>query len=226
MKQTNKTLASISLIVIFCFSAVSAKADSFKVKARDAIKKTFQHDGERLEAAHPLRDKPTFFIYSDDLQGKSPFRSVKCDKSISFSLYVKGKAQPGGTSLGIINMGVCRTGTEVTDTLIQKQREMHDVIMPHMLKYLTRLGVHNGGEYHVRNINAELVIHSFYVVAVGHGAVYAPTSIITSKANGQAVLLQFRMPPTCDNVSNPKISFCTDLNSAFAMVGKHLLQNE
>lgn len=226
MKKYNKTLVSISLIAIFCISEGSATADTFKVKAKEAINKALKHDGARLDSAHPLRGNPTFFVYNSDLKGKSPFRSVKCNKSISYSLYVKGKTQSGTASLGVINMGLCHIGTEVTDTLLKQQREMHGVIMPHMLKYLIRFGVRNGDEYHISNINADLVMHSFFVVAVGHGALYAPTSIVTSHTKGQAVILQFRMPPTCENVSNPKIAFCTDLDKAFAIMAKSLLQKE
>jgi hypothetical protein len=200
-----------------------AQDDSFRIITRESIKSALAQDNEVLVAAHSIGKQDEFFLYSSNLD--QPVQPVKCAQSIKYSLSVKGDTQSGEAFLGTLNMGLCNIGVEINNDMLETQQHTHKVYMPHVEQYLSRVGVKNGVEYRLKQLNSDVTLHSYYVVAIGHGASFAPTAMVTSRQKQQVVLLQFSMPPDCRYVANQAISFCSNLDNAFEIMATHILRS-
>lgn len=211
------------LVLSFSVNKLSVAETNFKAKASKSIKSVFDIDNNG-DFSLMKSDTKDFYLYTNDLKGKSPLVKINCNKSSSFNIVSKSKNRPGGiASIGIINIGLCDSGHELKIDVLKNQIKMHDLFQSILLKSGRNIDMENIIQYRSKTLNSSLSMMSFTITIFGHGAMISPTAIITSNKSTDIVVLQFLMPPNCELIEDNSLTICNNLEKTFEIISLSLL---
>jgi len=216
----NNIIAQALFVCIATLSFVkpSFSVDNFKTTAAESIKSVFESDKSNDFSLMRSKTKE-FYLYTSNIKGKSLLEKITCKNSSSFNIVSKNKARPNSiASIGIINIGLCDSLTEINRDLLVSQKTTHELMQSIIKKSRNNVIIDNAIKYNAKNFGRSLHMEYFTIALFGHGAMVSPTAIITSDKSNKIGLIQFEMPPNCKYVENHNLTICKDIEKTFEII--------
>jgi len=204
-------------------------ANDFKKIAADSIKSQFKSDNFTGFALMEGVESD-IYLYSHinpniDNRNSSPVSTIKCKNKASFNIIAENENKSGITSMGIIKISYCDNLSKEEYTTIINHNKSYDFFKDIFTKGGTRLDYNKLMQYKTKPLNSNLLLQTFTFVMIGHGAMFAPTAIITSKITGETVLIQFESIPNCKDIKTKNINFCSNIEKSYELIALYILNH-
>lgn len=207
-RAARRLLCSAALLA--ATGAHAGAVDDFRQSVAASIRATLAEEQETAVGLFGGRRPQGFFLYGRNENSGPPFINARCGRSVWFSVYVAGTGDSGRNSLGGLKVGICDPHTEIDAELIARQGPMSKLLIDAQRQTVPQIRERDIPPYRALAIGDGLTLHVFTLLALGHGAAISPTAIVTAGVGDPVILMQFGMPPRCEQAVNPHLSACTD----------------